>query len=253
MAELTFISYNITESNYLFKIILDYLSSQSDTILFLQEIKPDFKIDKTHNVVKILGQKKKSDLRVFATKNLQQFCIKCDTYDRYQILRTKNGNFVNVHMPSAWRTEDPAYLKYTEIAKKIREKNDFDLIGGDLNSNPFEKMTVSPIAWFAKRSLDDFTQNRDEGLLNPFWSVFNIGMSGNAKGSFPGDTHKFSKRQIIDQFFVSPLKWQNVIDCGIMEDLSGENFNTINNKPEVKSSKGHGELHFPVYIKYKIG
>lgn len=253
MTELTFISYNITESNYLFKIILDYLSSQTNTILFLQETKPDFKIEKTNDVVKILGQRKKSDLRVYATKNLQQFCIKCDTYDRYQVLRTKCGNFANVHMYSSWRDDSKTKYKYQSMAQKIRKRNDLDLIGGDLNTNPFEEMAISSVAWFAKRSINDFTQKREEGFLNPFWSTLNVDMDGIAKGTFPGDNEMFSKRQVLDQFFVSPLKRQNVTDYGIMENLSGEDFEAINKKKEVISSKGVGELHYPVFIKYKVG
>ncbi|OWV06597.1 hypothetical protein [Fibrobacter sp. UWH1] len=219
----------------------------------MQEVKPDFEIDKKHKIVMIPGQKKSCDLRIYASQNLKQFCIKCDSYERYQVLKTKNGQFVNVHMPSSWRTEDKARMKYYEIAKNIRTKNDFDLIGGDINSNPFELVTVSSIAWFAKKSIDDFTQKKDEGLLNPFWRVWNTDMDGDAKGSFPGCNDDFSRRQILDQFFVSPLKFKNVTDCGVLDHLFGESFDTINKKKEVTSTKGRGKLHWPVYIKYKVG
>lgn len=104
-----------------------------------------------------------------------------------------------------------------------------------------------------KKSIDDFTQKKDEGLLNPFWRVWNTDMDGDAKGSFPGCNDDFSRRQILDQFFVSPLKFKNVTDCGVLDHLFGESFDTINKKKEVTSTKGRGKLHWPVYIKYKVG
>lgn len=251
---MTFISYNITESDYLFQKILEYLSSQLNTILFLQEVKPDLKIDpKIHNVVEPTGQNIMYDLRIFASSDLSRESMKCASFERFQVLETQNGNFINVHMPSSWRSESDAFLKYSNVAKKVREQYVFELVGGDMNANPFEEVAVSPIAWFAKRSLDDFTQKKDEGLINPFWKISYIGMENRAKGSYPGRNKDFSKRQILDQFFVSPFKCQNVVECGIMENLFGESFEIINNKDEVKSTKGQGKLHYPVFIKYKVG
>ncbi len=254
MKELTFISYNITESDYLFKIILDFLTLQSNTILFLQEVKSNFKIDqKNHNVIEPPGQNIMSDLRIFASKDLNQMSLVCDSYDRYQILKTSEGNFVNVHMPSSWRTDDDVLINYSRIAREICENIQFELVGGDMNANPFEKVVFMPSAWFAKRSVNDFTQERDKGLINPFWKISYIGMDDEAKGSYPGDNKKFSRLQILDQFFVSPQKRKNVLVCGIMEELFGENFNDINKKDDVTSTKGRGKLHFPVFIKYKLG
>ena len=251
---LTFVSYNITQSKTLYELILEYLSNQTDTILFLQEVKPTFTLDRNkYNVAPVRGQKRMSDLRVYASSNLDSFCIKCNSQDRYQILQTKNGYFANVHMPSSWRNGMTEGDRYGKLAKKIRSNFELDLIGGDINANPFEEAVFSPSAWFAKRTLDDFTRYRDKGLINPFWQIFNSSAKEDSFGSFPGSMNHFSRRQILDQFFVPTSKHDKIIDVGILKEILGVSFETINSKKEVKADKGRGKLHWPVFIKYKIG
>lgn len=250
---LTFISYNITQSQTLFDLILGHLSNQTDTILFLQEVMPSFSLDpKKHNVVQVRGQKKISDLRIFASSNLNSFCLKCNSQDRYQILTTKKGRFANVHMPSDWR-KGFKNCGYSKLATKIRSNYQLDLIGGDINANPFEEAVYSPEAWFAKRTLDDFTRFKNQGLINPFWRIFNSGIKDVSLGSFPGSINRFSRRQVLDQFLVPTSKHDKIVDVGVLEKLSGESLDVINSKQEVKDDKGKGKLHWPVFIKYKIG
>ena len=58
---------------------------------------------------------------------------------------------------------------------------------------------------------------------------------------------------ILDQFFVPTSKHDKIVEIGVLKELFGESFDVINAKKDVKDDKGKGKLHWPVFIKYKIG
>lgn len=248
MSELHFLSYNVSKSSLLFDAIQRHVSSLPNVILFCQEVLPDFKFNPNYGLVEFLGQQN-SQLRIFVSKNIAPLCIKCDSFERYQILDTKIGKFVNVHMQSDWRSSPTKSTKYMNLAKEIRSTTEFRLIGGDFNANPFEDVVHSPESWFSKRSLDDFTQKKSEALINPFWEVLHIGKNGTAQGSFPGSNEMFSRLQILDQFFVSHKDVVNVLDVGVVNQLSGTDIQILNKDPQAKLV---GKPHKPVFVKFKI-
>lgn len=257
MRLISFFSYNITHCSTLYDCIISDFCKRTNSILFLQEkLKKDYpkkiKQKKLADVPVNSRNKPYNGLEIYVTKDLEKCCFSIDDYPNYQILNTKWGKFVNVHLHCKIKERDAETMnqKLTEL---IKANDNLKIVGGDFNNNPYDYTLYSRLKWNAKRNDLDRECEVKPDFINPFWRLLpqtEDSLVGTLKPS--EDYGEGALRYpVFDQFLVSPDLFYDGVKIGVLQKMSGKIVEKLSEK-EKQNNRLRGQFHWPVFMEINI-
>lgn len=255
---LNIISYNISKAHSLYDVIERYILKKSkNTIILLQESpissETELKI-RSKDRYSFFHNKEGGNVITLYTNDLSMSKIgpfECpENKKRYQIISSKIGKIVNVHMHSR-TTNSSAVSKNTLLTCEIKNLlGNNSIVGGDFNNNPFDSALIGPDEWYAKRTRTELVHiNAKKGFINPFWRALSTKFDREPVGTIVGDHNEPVVKPIFDQILISHTYLSKMNSFGVIHKLGGDVIKELNES----ITDATGSKHWPVYLSLNMG
>lgn len=256
---ITILSYNISQSRYIWNQLVSYISKKKNVVVMLQECPKTRAVCALNNLgFKSFVQKTRAgDLVMLVSSDiytLHSNITVLSSNHSYQRIKINGVDIVNVHMNarSAKKDRDD---KYKENISIIRANiGDNAVVGGDFNENPFDTLMTIPTGWFAKRTFIEIQSNSQNGFVNPFWHLIRKRFKDVPSGTIEADETEPMSMAIFDQFILKQTLCRKIKSYGLLNKLGNMSISTLNQNAnqQKRYMRGKKDRHWPVYITLDI-
>lgn len=255
----TILSYNISQSRFLWNSVVSYISKKKNTIVLLQECPKKKAVGQlTKSGFKSFVKKAHAgDLVILISDDIMKINSKINVLsanENHQRIQLNGVDIVNVHM-NARKQQSIRRDKYRDNIRTIKANiGSKAIIGGDFNENPFDELMTITTGWFAKRTIAEIAKDKENGFINPFWHLIRKKINDIPTGTIKADENEPMEMAIFDQFILKEELCNKIKSYGLLNKLGKTSIDSLNRtaNAQPKNMRGKKDRHWPIYITIEL-